>query len=150
MGALTADTNRSFASRTVGNYMVFVHGTLAPSPSEWSSVIDSLRAHSSLSALKILVFTEGGAPNAAQRADLTAVLANKKLPIAVLTTSVIARAAGTALTWLNPGFRVFGPSDFDKALDYLGASGAERRSLRDAVEELKRVVAKRSDSQLAG
>ena len=129
--------------RFVGGYFVCVHSNLAPSVPEWTEVLRALREHRDLGSLRILVYTEGGAPNAAQRADLSALLASRNVPIAVITTSVIARAAGTALTWLNPGFRVFPPTDFDKALEHLGASGTDKRALRDTVEELRRDLAKR-------
>ncbi len=123
--------------------MVFAHATLAPSDVEWSRVLDVYRAHPNISSLRTLVHTDGGAPNAAQRADLSSLLAGTKMPIAVITTSVLARAAGTALTWLNPGFRMFAPTAFEGALDHIGATGVDRRILKDTVDELRRELARR-------
>jgi len=125
--------------RVSGNFVICVHGSLAPSQAEWNQVLELYRRHPNISQLKTLVWTDGGAPNAAQRSELTAALAGgKSMPIAVITASVLARAAGTALTWLNPGFRLFGPNDFDRALDHLGAGGVERRALRELVEGMRR------------
>lgn len=138
-----ASSISSCAMRFVGSYFVCVHSNLAPTNTEWAEVLRVLRNHPDLGSLRILVYTDGGAPNAAQRSDLSSLLANRNIPIAVITTSVIARAAGTALTWLNPGFRVFPPTEFDKALDHLGATGMDKRTLRDSVEELRRELAKR-------
>ena len=124
--------------RPSGNFIVFVHGSLAPSADEWQKLIGLFRTHPNLSLLRTLVFTEGGAPNAAQRADLAAVIGSVKMPVSVITDSIIARGAGTALSWLNPALRLFAPKDFDDALDHLGATGHERRTLRTIVDELRR------------
>lgn len=144
MGVLGAGSYRSLATRGLGNYVVFVHGTLAPPQAEWNMVLDLFRNHPNLTAARTLVYTEGAAPSAAQRADLNAVLGKVKMPTAVMTSSTISRAAGTALSWLNPGFRVFAATDFDGAFDHLGATGNDRRMLRDTVEDLRRDLASRS------
>ncbi|NUP10870.1 MAG: hypothetical protein HOW73_32905 [Polyangiaceae bacterium] len=139
-----AEEYRSLAMRAYGNYVVCVHGNLAPSSSEWAKLVRMYRAHPSLADARTLVYTDGGAPNAAQRADLSAVIGPSKMLTSIITHSVIARAAGTALTWLNPGLRVFSPADFDKALDHIGALGIDRRTLRDIVDDLRRVLSTRA------
>jgi hypothetical protein len=144
MGVHGAGTFRSLATRTTGNYVVFVHGSLAPPQSEWQVVLDTYRSHPNIQRVKTLVYTEGGAPSAGQRAELSAVLGKAKVPVAVMTSSTIGRAAGTALSWLIPTFKVFSATDFDGALDHLGASSGDRRTLRDLVEELRRELAGRS------
>src|SRR5687767_3375736 len=83
----------------VGRYVVFVHGKAAPGDDEWEQSLSFYREAPDARQVRALVYTEGGAPNAAQRAKLNAVLGGRKLPIAVLTTSSIARAAGTAISW---------------------------------------------------
>lgn len=135
--------------RAVGNYVVFVHGTLPPPQSEWSMVLDLYRNHPNLTAVRTLVYTEGAAPTAAQRADLSSVLGKVKMPTAVMTSSTISRAAGTALGWLNPGFRVFAATDFEGAFDHLGATGNDRRALRDTVDDLRRALAKGAGTGVA-
>jgi hypothetical protein len=135
---------RSLATRGWGNYIVFVHASLAPSQAEWNAVLEVFRNHPSLAAARALVVTEGGAPTAGQRAELGQLLGKIKVPIAVMTSSSIARAAGTALGWLNPAVKVFAITDFDGALDHLGASSSERRHLRELVDELRREVVGRS------
>lgn len=142
MGVHSINSIRSFAMRAFGNYVVFVHGTLPPPQNEWALVLDTFRNHPNLPAVRTLVYTEGAAPSAAQRADLSSVLGKVKMPTAVMTSSTISRAAGTALGWLNPGFRVFAATDFAGAFDHLGATGNDRRVLRDTVEELRRSLAK--------
>jgi hypothetical protein len=124
--------------RTCGNYVVVVHNALPPISSEWNHMIEVYKGHPSPDVLRCLVFTEGGSPTAAQRADLTSALPNRKMMVSVVTQSVLARAAGTAIAWLVPGLRIFSPNDFEKALDHIGAVGVDRRILRDAVDQLRR------------
>jgi hypothetical protein len=148
MGVPSAGSLRSFAVRASGSYVVFVHGTLPPPQSEWNVVLDIFRNHPNLAAVRTLVFTEGAAPSAVQRADLNHVLGKIRMPTAVMTSSTISRAAGTALSWLNPGFKVFAATDFDGAFDHLGASANDRRMLRDLVDELRRELTSRSGGAL--
>jgi hypothetical protein len=124
--------------RTCGNIVVVVHNTLPPLSHEWSHMIEVYRRHPNPDLLRCLVFTEGGSPTAAQRADLTTALPNKKMPVSVVTQSVLARAAGTAIAWLVPHLRIFSPNDFEKALDHIGAAGADRKIIRDTVDQLRR------------
>ena len=125
-------------AREVGDVLVFVHTNDAPSDPEWEKALELLRNRASSSGLRTLVYTAGGAPNAAQRARLNAVIGATKPPIAVLTSSPIARAAGTAISWFNPMFKVFGPDDVDNALDHLALRGIERTHAREALLEMKR------------
>ena len=149
MGEKGAAAYRSLAMRSWSSYVVFVHGSLAPSQVEWNQVLDLYRGHPNLASAKTLVFTEGGAPSAPQRAELSSVLGKIPMRTAVMTSSIIARTAGTALTWLNPGFRVFSATDFDGALEHLLASPGDRRTLRDLVDELRRELAGRSSTNAA-
>jgi hypothetical protein len=142
-------------SQRSGNFVVVAHGSLAPSAAEWNELLDIYRAHPRLSDMRTLVFTEGGAPNAAQRADLRAVFGSTDVPIAVITDSIVARAAGTAISWLNPSLRMFAPRDLDKGFDHIRATTADRRTLRAIADELRlalgvstSVVPRRDDSKL--
>jgi hypothetical protein len=102
-----------------------VHNALPPLAHEWNHNIDVYRTHPNLDDVRVLVYTEGGSPNAAQRADLTAAVSNRKMLVSIVTQSVLARAAGTAIAWLIPGLRIFSPTDTEKALDHIGASPAQ-------------------------
>jgi hypothetical protein len=124
--------------RTCGNIVVVVHNTLPPLPHEWNHMIEVYKSHPLPDLLRCLVFTEGGSPTAAQRADLTTALPNKKMPVSVVTQSVLARAAGTAIAWLVPHLRIFSPNDFEKALDHISATGIDRKVVRDTVDQLRR------------
>ncbi len=138
MGSLLR--RKTVAVRTCGDFLVVVHGRLPPSTREWNDVIATYRAHPNVGVVRVLVYSDGGSPNAAQRADLTSAITNRSLLTSVVTSSVLARAAGTAIAWLLPGLRIFSPSDLDKALEHIGAGSTDRRLLRDAVDQLRRDV----------
>jgi hypothetical protein len=83
--------------------------------------------------MRILVYTAGGSPNTAQRARRNALLGDRNIPQAVVTASALARAAGTAISWFQPTFRLFAPDQLEKALDHLAVPGGARLRLRRAI-----------------
>lgn len=129
--------SKSLCARKLGNVVVFVHGSVAPSDPEWESVLDYYRQVPDSSRLRALVYTDGGAPDAKQRARLVE-LSHTKARIAVLTASAFARAAGIAVSWFNPHLRLFKPSEVERALDHLEVTPEERVELRRILAELKR------------
>ena len=127
----------TFLWKRLDDYFVVVHTTTPPSDNEWNEVLAEFRKFDDLKRARIFVYTEGGAPNARQRALLNQVMATAKPPVAVLTSSSLARAAGTAISWFNPAIRLFAPDDAESALDHLAAAGVDRVRLRKALHELK-------------
>jgi hypothetical protein len=125
---------KAFVWRQQGRFNVAAHTTEAPPDDQWDALLDFYRGQRTL---RILVYTESGAPTAAQRVRLNAVLKGREALVAVLTSSALARAAGAALRWFRPEIRIFDPSDIDAALDYLGATGSERGELARTLDELK-------------
>lgn len=124
------------AVRVSGSCLVFVHGTVPPTDAEWDRAMELYR-RVGIARGRMLVWTEGAAPNAAQRAKLGKVAGEAKPPIAVLTDSALARAAGTAISWFNPQLRAFPRTSIEPALDHLGLSGKERDDARTALAELR-------------
>ena len=139
MGTVTRPT--TVATKVCGKFVVVVHNALPPLGSEWNHVIDVYRNYPGADSLNVLVYTDGGSPTAAQRADLTSAISSRKMQVSVVTQSVLARAAGTAIAWLISGLRIFSPADMEKALDHIGANGVDRRILKDTVEQLRRDLA---------
>ena len=125
---------KSFVWREQGRFNVAVHSDAAPADEDWDAVLDRYRVQRSL---RVLVYTQNGAPTAAQRVRLNAVLKGKEAVVAVLTSSALARAAGAALRWFRPEIRIFAPSELEAALDYIGATGSERVELARTLNELK-------------
>jgi hypothetical protein len=127
--------SKSLVWRQLGRFSVAAHSDAPPTDDDWNTVLEEYR--STPGALRVLVYTEGGAPNPMQRVRLTTVLKGRDVAVAVLTHSVLVRAAGMALRWFRPELRLFAPSELDAALDYLGASGVERGELVRTLDELR-------------
>jgi hypothetical protein len=74
--------------------------------------------------LRSLVVTDGYAPDAARRSQLsTEGLRGGRIKSSIVTTVLsnpIKRGVATALTWLNPQFGFFTPEKFDAALAHIG------------------------------
>jgi hypothetical protein len=130
--------SKTMTWKVVGHILVFVHGPDSPSDGEWDEAMVLFRAVPDVARIRVLVFTGGGAPDARQRAKLHTALGKTKATIAVLTPSALARAAGTAIAWFNPGLRVFDPDDIERAFDHLDAARAERPVLSRTLAELRR------------
>jgi hypothetical protein len=105
-----------------------VHNQFPPTDEEWERLLE-LAAASLDSACSCLVFSRGPGPNAAQRKRLAALLHGKKYPTAVLTDSIVARGAVTALSWVGHSIRAFATNDVLRALEVLPVSVAHRRSV---------------------
>lgn len=128
---------KSFLATRVRDVLIYVHTAAPPDDEEWDEVLKFYETTRPERKVCTLVYTEGGAPNAAQRARLNASL-GPGVRIAVLTSSAIARAAGTAVTWFRPHVRVFGPKDLQGAMDHLELPPDNRQEIGDALQELKR------------
>jgi hypothetical protein len=123
--------------RRVESTIVCAHTERGPSDDEWSGFLTCLAEIRDPSAARVLVHTDGGAPNAHQRALLKAQCGSVSPPIAVLTPSSGARAIATAISWFIPTIRVFRPEDINGALRHLGVSASRVALLRRTLAELR-------------
>jgi hypothetical protein len=98
---------------------VVVHRARPPTDAEWTDYLDSWKPLD-MSAMRTLVFTDGGGPNPAQRKAANAALAGKSSLTAVVSSSALVRGIVTALGWFNPKIKAFGPEDAEHAFAYLG------------------------------
>lgn len=126
--------------RRLGRLVVTVHSEQPPTEEEWSRYMGQADTYHPLEDQRILVVSEGGAPNATQRQQLIDLLDNARVPTAILTTSWIMRGSGAAVSWFNRSLRVFGPNALDQALEHLQLTQWERtealRQLREFQNEL--------------
>jgi hypothetical protein len=139
----------------VGRTFVLVHGDDPPTDEDW----DNANVHAYKMAQRggltgVLVHTFSTGPTAQQRARLTRLMEEGKIPIvpqAVLTESIIVRGIVTAFAWvIGPHIKTFSSRDVDKALDYLQVPAFQRRHVLDAVGRLKLMLAGGDPEQLTG
>lgn len=120
-----------------GGLMLLAHSTRAPSDAEWELYLAELRKHDP-TTLKTLTFTDGGAPNGAQRTLVNEHLNGRTSTAVVVTASRLVRGVVTALRWSNPTLKAFPPDDVDGALRYLGVSEGDASRVHREMQVLRR------------
>ena len=100
---------------------ILVHTEDPPSEKEWDAYLADLgRLAGGIQKLTTLVFTKGGGPNVAQRAQLNKVLSGRPTRAAVISDARMPRVIVTALSWFNPEIRWFAEHRGIDALGYIG------------------------------
>lgn len=121
----------------MGRLVVTAHTAAVPDDKEWGDYMAQVDAYLPLSGQRILVVSAGGGPNGPQRKMMTDALGGAKVPVAILTSSMMMRGAGIAVSWFNPSLKVFGPGGLDSALDYLELTPWERTESLRVLNELQ-------------
>ena len=126
-------TEMAFA--TVGNVIVALHTANPPSEAEWAAYIAAVKTVD-LREIRAIAFTDGGAPNSAQRKALNEALKNRACPGVVVSASTMVRSVVTALSWFNPLVKAFSPDRAADAYRYLNLTPAEIQAVREQVRVL--------------
>ncbi|MCC6555370.1 MAG: hypothetical protein IT372_20610 [Polyangiaceae bacterium] len=115
-----------------------VHSSVTPSDEEWNAFVTTITAVArSDNRVSNLVFTDGGAPTAAQRSKVNALVQNQPRLTAVIADSALVRGVVTAFNWFNPAIKVFSPSQSDQAFRHLNLSPPEVKEVLAIVGKLK-------------
>lgn len=115
-----------------GRLNVIVHGAKNPSNLEWERFLADTVARRSREAgraalpLVVLVISHGGAPDGAQRKQLTKTIERNTAPTAVLTDSALMLGVSRVIAFFNPHQRAFALNAEKAAFDFLGLSSDER------------------------
>lgn len=120
-----------------GGLLILVHTSRAPSDAEWDAYFSELVKHDPLK-LKSLNFTDGGAPNGAQRKQVNDYLKGRTSRCAVVTSSPFVRGVVTALSWFNPEIKAYAADYVDSALDHLGVRDQEVPLVRREIQLLRK------------
>jgi hypothetical protein len=126
----------NMACTMVGDLGIAVHSAEAPTDAEWHVLLEMMR-HADLNRFRGLTFTDGGAPNTAQRRRLTALVGGRPLHAAVVTGSPVVRGVVTALRWSIPEMKTFPPDRLFEALAYLRVSPTELKAVKATVRHLR-------------
>jgi hypothetical protein len=125
--------NLAFTSR--GRILMAAHSAVPPSDLEWQGFLDALERHG-VEGARLLVWTDGAAPNLAQREAFDKLLAGRTVTVAVLASSTFVRGVATAISWFNPTVKVFPPDKVEEALGYLGVTGPFAAKLADSFADV--------------
>jgi hypothetical protein len=120
----------------VGSVYLVVHSEMPPSDADWDAWLQEMAREASM-LHAMLIYTEGGGPDARQRRRTAEMWRRHPRipPIAVVTTSPIARAMITALNYfLSKPIRGYTPSEVEEALgEHLKVPVEEHANVRRAV-----------------
>lgn len=135
----------------VGETAVLVCGRRAPSNDDWTAWSEYYAAVGlNHRVRRLFVVSAGGGPNARQRAEVIAKLAQtlgssaaEEIYTAACGASASVRIISAALAWLSGArhMKVFGDDERERALEYLNVPSTQRAELL--------LLAKRFESELA-
>jgi hypothetical protein len=97
--------------------ILMLHGEVGPSSSEWNEYLKLLRTMD-VERAGLLVFSDGGAPDAAQRRGLNDLLAGRRFARAIVNDSTFVRGVISAVGWFAPGVKAFSPGDWKAAAEH--------------------------------
>jgi hypothetical protein len=119
----------SFEAEEIGELTLLVSlHTAAPPGDDWIPYERLLREHKQrvngdIARLRVLVVSDGGAPDTRQRHTMqNEIWQGRPVKVSVLTNSLknpVVRGIATALSWMNPGFKICNPSDLRGGLVHL-------------------------------
>ena len=119
-----------------GSLMITINTSRPPTDEEWNDYVETYRKRGP-ETLRTLVFTDGGAPNSAQRKKVNEMLDGKTTRAAVISPNSMVRGVVTALSWFNPKIKVFAPEQLDDAFRYLEIRGAEIDTVWQVIRKLQ-------------
>ena len=116
--------------------MLEIHDQRAPSDADWDAMLDHFDAHTD-EALGAIVLSDGPGPNAAQRKRLAERLRGRRIQTVVITDSLVARGAVTALRWVGHAIQAFASSDLERAIASFSFLPEQRRRVLLRMVELR-------------
>jgi hypothetical protein len=120
--------------RVVGRIFIAIHTKTPPSDQEWDH---SLRLiNDDIANACTIVFTDGGAPNAAQRKRLSESPRGRS-PVAVLSDSLIPRFVNASIALFNKSIRSYTSKDFEEACQYLNFTAEEKAQVLNVLREVQ-------------
>jgi hypothetical protein len=130
----------TLACEAKGSLVVYVGTGAPPDDAEWDAYLELVKSVGlRWQSVRIAVFTarDGGAPNALQRKRSAALTRLFRHEVIVISESLVARAAVTALRWLGVEIRAFAPSRQTEAFQQLGTTPEESSWLSEAERRLR-------------
>jgi hypothetical protein len=134
--------------RVEGRLCVVVHGAQSPTNLEWQRYLVETMTTVAPADARVVILSRGGGPDGEQRKALTVAVGNRpKIPVAMLTDSVLARTGLAALRLLNPLMKAFATKELSEACEFLKLTVAERERLSVLLVELENELREGSAEQ---
>jgi hypothetical protein len=122
----------------IGSMVVLRENIETPQDSEWDAFLDLLASNrEQFAKLKVLVVTDGGGPNAAQRKRLDNVLGGRPIRVAVVTDSAKSRFIASAISLINRDHRGFSSAEIRKAYVHLNMAPEECTQAEAALKQME-------------
>jgi hypothetical protein len=119
--------------------LVFVaHREMRPSDADFAEFQRDVSAHAGLTG--IVVIANNSPPSPAQRAHIQQWFEDCHARGAVMTNSVLARGAVTALSWFGVPIRAFARDQLDAALEFVGVAPQRLAQARAVLKALSKSV----------
>lgn len=98
-------------------HIVMLHGAGPPPLEGWRDYLLQIR-DKDLTSLGLLCFTNGGAPDPAQRQELNQVISGRYFARAIVHRSALVRGVVLAVSWFAPGVKAFSPWTWPAAAEH--------------------------------
>jgi hypothetical protein len=137
--ARAVEAGRTLAHAEAEGCIILVHSADPPSDTEWNRWLEALSRYLlRTSRARMLVMSQGGAPNPSQRRASDAVTAphHRDMKVAVVTQSTFVRGVVAAFRVLLPFYRAYAPRELEAALAYLDVPSDRVRQVESRLETL--------------
>ena len=125
----------------VDHVLVIVHADVAPADDDWRRLTVVRNANRSKTRGNLVIAPPRASINAAQRADVAAVMKETGISVAVVTESALIRGIALAIGFMGVQLRAFAPSEITSALNFLLVPSSRHAAVLGAVESLKAQLA---------
>jgi hypothetical protein len=127
-----------------GALMVVWNGTERPLDEEWSEMIATMTrvAAECPTLLKLLVFTEGGAPTPSQQMQLARAIGGRPYPLAVVSDHLGVRFVASSIALFLKRIRTFRFEELPSAYAHLDLNEEQRKVAAEFVAEARRLGAR--------
>jgi len=135
---MTAPKKKQAVTRRIGPLVILLQGTETPSAAEWSECIKLVSATADLNSTRVLVVTEGGGPNLAQRQSLEAVLRGTTVTSAVVSDSMKVRFIVATVALFSSKISTFTMNEIESAYRFLGLLPDQVQLAKKALAEMRK------------
>jgi hypothetical protein len=138
--AASPTSKRNLVMRRVGRTVVMVQNAETPTDEEWNEFLRIVKTDAS--GMRLLVMTDGGSPNAAQRKRLEVTLGGALPLVAVVSDNIKIRFVAATIALFHRTHGLFSKSDKPKAFEHLRLDKTEWRPIENAIEDLIPLLSK--------